>query len=81
MPTVDSFYFSGGRKGAAVLCELVPGELREPPEEQQYGNWYPGAGGGGGGGGGDQYNNPSYGQPDMGYPDTPQGYARGSGRG
>ena len=71
----------GGRKGAAVLCELIPGQLApEPGREAPGGGEGVGGRGGGypqGGGGGRGRRPPNYpSDGDGGYPDTPY-YRRG----
>ena len=60
----------GGRKGAAVLCELVPGQLREPPQDNSY-NYPSNRGQPSGYPGYPAY--PSYNANDGGYPDYNQG--------
>merc|ERR1740129_2351038 len=74
----------GGRRGAAVLCELIPGELSEDPNPHQPGQEDGGNGGRGQGGPGgyrDGRNGaypsrgryPGYPDDDGGYPSYPQG--------
>ena len=62
--TLLQLYITGGRKGAAVLCELLPAGEREQPQGSRGGRGGSGGRGGGGGrgrGGG--------GGRDRGYPD------------
>ena len=70
----------GGRKGAAVLCELIPGQLAPEPGREAPGGEGVGGRGGGypqGGGGGRGRRPPNYpSDGDGGYPDTPY-YRRG----